>query len=87
LSNNRAERGIKPFVIGRKSFLFANSPLGAQGSAVIYSVIETAKENGLDPYRYLAWVLGQAPRLAAENTDHSWVGQIIPVNAPADFQI
>lgn len=48
LSNNRAERSIKPFVIGRKNFLFANSPLGAQSSAVIYSLIETAKESGLD---------------------------------------
>ena len=43
LSNNLAERSIKPFVIGRKNFLFANTPHGAQGSAVIYSMIETAK--------------------------------------------
>lgn len=51
LSNNLAERSITPFVIGRKNFLFTNTPRGAQGSAVIYSMIETAKENGLDPYR------------------------------------
>ena len=57
LSNNLAERSIKPFVIGRKNFLFANTPWGAQGSAVIYSMIETAKANNLDPYRYLTWVL------------------------------
>ena len=57
LSNNLAERSIKPFVIGRKNFLFANTPWGAQGSAVIYSMIETAKESGLDPYRYLTWLL------------------------------
>ena len=69
LSNNRAERSIKPFVIGRKNFLFANSPLGAQSSAVIYSLIETAKENGLDPYSYLVWALEQAPGLAAESED------------------
>ena len=56
LSNNRTERSIKPFVIGRKNFLFANTPLGAQASAVIYSLIETAKETGLDPFRYLTWV-------------------------------
>ena len=61
LSNNRAERSIKPFVIGRKNFLFANSPLGAQSSAVVYSLIETAKENGLDPYQYLYWLLTEAP--------------------------
>ena len=53
LSNNRAERSIKPFVMGRKGWLFSNTPAGAQASAVIYSLIETAKENVLDPYRYL----------------------------------
>ena len=50
LSNNRAERSIKPFVMGRKNWLFANTPGGAQASSVIYSLIETAKENHLDPY-------------------------------------
>lgn len=53
LSNHRAERSIKPFVISRKNFPFANTAKGAQGSAVMFSLIETAKENGLDPYRYL----------------------------------
>ena len=56
LSNNRAERSIKPFVMGRKNWLFSNTPAGAQSSAVIYSLIETAKENDLDPYRYLVWL-------------------------------
>lgn len=63
ISNNRAERSIKPFVIGRKNFLFANTPRGAQASAVMYSLIETAKENGLNPYEYLVWVLKAAPEL------------------------
>ena len=44
LSNNRAERSIKPFVMGRKNWLFANTPAGAQSSAVIYSLIETASD-------------------------------------------
>lgn len=48
LSNNRAERSIKPFVIDRKNFLFANTPKGATGSAVMFSLIQTAIENGLD---------------------------------------
>ena len=48
-----AGRSTKPFVIGRKNFLFANIPRGAQSSAVIYSMIETAKANDLDPYCYL----------------------------------
>ena len=57
LSNNRAERSIKPFVIDRKNFLFANTPSGATSSSVIFSLIQTAIENGLDPYRYLSWLM------------------------------
>ena len=60
LSNNRAERSIKPFVIDRKNFLFANTPSGAKSSALIFSLIQTAAENGLDPYRYLTWLLSSA---------------------------
>lgn len=80
LSNNRAERSIKPFVIGRKDFLFANTSLGAQASAVIYSLIETAKETGLDPFRYLIWVLETAPTL--DRTLEGWAMPLLPVNAP-----
>lgn len=61
ISNNRAERSIKPFVIGRKNFLFANTPGGAKASAIMYSIIETAKENGLDPQAYLTYVFKNAP--------------------------
>lgn len=82
LSNNLAERSIKPFVIGRKNFLFANTPRGAQGSAVIYSMIETAKANALDPYRYLTWVLTNAPILAAKGGN--WASKLLPANAPPD---
>lgn len=57
IDNNRAERSIKPFVIGRKNWLFSNTPRGAKTSAVIYSIVETAKENGLDPYAYLRYAL------------------------------
>lgn len=56
LSNNRAERSIKPFVIGRKNWIFCNTPSGAKSSAIIYSIIETAKENVLKPYEYLKYV-------------------------------
>ena len=57
LSNNWAERSIKPFVIDRKNFLFAKTPGGARSSAVIFSMLQTAAENRLDPYRYLIWLL------------------------------
>ena len=85
LSNNRAERSIKPFVMGRKNWLFANTPGGAQASAVIYSLIETAKENALDPYRYLLWVLQNAPQLS--ETDAAWAEQFTPANAPQECKI
>ena len=76
ISNNRAERSIKPFVMGRKNWLFANTPAGARASAVIYSLIETAKETGLDPYKYLLWVLREAPRLF--ETDRKWAKKLTP---------
>ena len=76
LSNNRAERSIKPFVMGRKNWLFANTPAGAESSAVIYSLIETAKENGIDPYRYLLWVFRNAPRAA--DSDPDWAKNYLP---------
>lgn len=85
LSNNRAERSIKPFVMGRKNWLFANTPGGAQASAVIYSLIETAKENKLDPYKYLLWVLQSAPGLS--ETDAVWAEQFTPANAPQECKI
>jgi len=82
LSNNRAERSIKPFVMGRKNWLFANTPGGAQASAVIYSLIETAKENKLDPYKYLLWVLQSAPGLS--QADEFWAEKLLPANAPKE---
>jgi transposase len=61
ISNNRAERSIKPFVIDRKNFLFANTPRGAKASAIIFSIIETAKENGLNPFDYLTFLFRELP--------------------------
>ena len=82
LSNNRAERSIKPFVMGRKNWLFANMPGGAQASAMIYSLMETAKENGLDPYQYLLWILQTAPQLS--ETNKAWAESLLPANAPEE---
>ena len=80
LSNNRAERSIKPFVIDRKNFLFANTPKGATGSAIMFSMIQTAIENGLDPYRYLTWLLKTANN--ADLKDPNIVESLLPWNAP-----
>ena len=80
ISNNRAERSIKPFVMGRKNFLFANTPRGAKASAVLYSILETAKANGLDPYRYLLFLFEQLPGMDKSGDD--WMDPLLPWNAP-----
>ena len=61
LDNNIAERAIKPFVIGRKNFLFSNTPRGAEASAAIYSIVVTAKLNGLNQRAYAEWLLTEMP--------------------------
>ncbi|WP_245719456.1 IS66 family transposase [Pelagirhabdus alkalitolerans] len=57
LNNNRAERAIKPFVIVRKNRLFSNTAKETKSSALIYSVVETAKANKLNPYAYLNYLI------------------------------
>ncbi|MBI2801530.1 MAG: IS66 family transposase [Gammaproteobacteria bacterium] len=61
LDNNAAENALRPFVIGRENWLFADTVKGAQASANLYSLIETAKANGLEPYRYLCHVFNALP--------------------------
>src|SRR6187402_1195862 len=61
IDNNAAENAIRPFVIGRKNWLFSASQHGATSSANLYSLIETAKANGLEPYAYLKRVLTELP--------------------------
>ncbi len=69
ISNNRAERAIKPFVIGRKNWLFSNTPKGAKASAIIYSIIETAKANDLNPFYYLTYLFEQLPNIDTNNLE------------------
>jgi transposase len=76
LSNNRAERSIKPFVIGRKNWLFANTPRGADASATIYSLVETAKENGLNPLAYMTHLFEQLPNV--KWTDPQVLDRLLP---------
>lgn len=61
LSNNRAERAVRPFAVGRKNWLFSNTPKGADASAAVYSIVETAKANGLRPFPYLKFLLERLP--------------------------
>ena len=76
LDNNPAENAIRPFVVGRKNWLLSDTTRGAAASAMIYSLIETAKANGLEPYEYLKEVL---TRLPAADTDQA-VQALLPWN-------
>ncbi len=60
-SNNVAERAIRPFVIGRKNWLFSGSPAGAKASAILYSIVETAKLHGLSPFKTLYFIFRKLP--------------------------
>jgi transposase len=62
IDNNLAENAIRPFVIGRKNFLFSNSVQGVKASANLYSLIESAKASGLEPYQYLRQVFTALPQ-------------------------
>ena len=59
IDNNRAERAIKPFVIGRKNWMYTNTANGAKASETLYSLIETANANGLVPFDYIKFVLDE----------------------------
>ena len=61
ISNNIAENAIRPFTVGRKNWLFSDSPNGSRASANIYSIVETAKANGLDVFKYLELILTVLP--------------------------
>lgn len=70
IDNNRSERSIKPFVIARKNFLFVDNPRGAKASAITFSLIESAKENGLNPFEYLKYLLEQLPNATITELDN-----------------
>jgi transposase len=67
--NNAAENAIRPFVVGRKNWLFAGHPNGAEAGAAFYSLVETAKANGIEPYQYLKHIFEKLP-LAKTRQDY-----------------
>ena len=77
ISNNFAENAIRPFVVGRKGWLFCDSPKGADSSAIVYTLVETAKANGLDPYRYLERSLTELPYLG-KNPKQEYLDAFMP---------
>ena len=81
IDNNVAENAIRPFVLGRKNWLFSGTPEGARASALLYSLIETAKANKLEPYSYLRFLFEKLPTTAAEE-----IRNLLPTNlSPADL--
>jgi transposase len=80
IDNNKAENAIRPFVIGRKNWLFAGSPRGAEASALLYSLIETAKANSLEPWAYLNHLFEQLP---SAKTDEA-IEALLPHNLKMD---
>ncbi len=76
IDNNAAENAIRPFVIGRKNWLFSTSTKGAVAIANLYSVIETAKTNGLEPYGYLRKIFTELP----QTTTPEQVEMLLPWN-------
>lgn len=74
ISNNLAENSIRPFTVGRKNWLFAGNPKGATASATVYSLVETAKANGLNPHKYLQLLL------SALTKDNILIDNLLPWN-------
>ena len=60
-SNNLSENAIRPFTVDRKNWLFCDTPNGAQASAIVYTMVEMAKVNGVNVYRYLTYLLEKLP--------------------------
>ena len=84
VDNNICENAIRPFVMGRKAWLFSDTQAGADASARLYSLIETAKANGLEPYAYLRHVFTELPKaVTAEDIE-----ALLPWNiAPATHSV
>ena len=78
--NNGVENAIRPFVVGRKNWLFANTPRGACASASLYSLVESAKANGLEPYHYLHYLFSRLPSAATPEA----LRQLLPTEVKAE---
>ena len=77
ISNNLAENAIRPFTLGRKNWLFCDTPKGAKASAIVYSLVESAKANGIEPFAYLQHVLAQLPYLG-KSPSHEELETLMP---------
>ena len=86
IHNNRAENCIRPFTVGRKNWMFAYSPKGANASAVIYSIVQTALANGLVPFNYLTFLFKTLPNIPLEQYKDClpWNPEIQAICRPPD---
>lgn len=77
IENNRAESAIRPFAVGRRNWLFSDTQQGAEASCGIYSIVCTARANGLMPMRYLEWLLEEIPNMA-DPSDETALKRMLP---------
>jgi transposase len=87
--NNACERAVRPFVLGRKNWLFSGSPRGAEASATLYTLVETAKANGREPYFYLRKLFTELPLAKSEQDLHplllfsdNWNSRVTTIRIP-----
>lgn len=77
MENNAAERGIRTFCLGKKNWYLIDTVSGAQASAILYSIAETAKANDLKPYEYFKYLLEEIPR-HGEYEDDAYLDALLP---------
>ena len=77
MDNNAAEQSIRPFCVGKKNWVMIDTIAGAEASAIIYSIAETAKANNLKPYDYFEYLLTEIPK-HMEDTDRSFLDDLLP---------
>ena len=83
-SNNLSENSIRPFVVGRKGWMFCNTPAGAETSAMAYTMVEMAKANGVNPYHYLTFLFEKQPN---ENMSDDELERLAPWNDEVKAEI
>ena len=77
MDNNSAEQAIRPFCVGKKKWVMIDTIAGAEASAIIYSIAETAKSNNLKPYNYFEYLLTEIPK-HMEDHDVSFCEDLLP---------
>ena len=77
LDNNPAERAIRPFCVGKKNWILIDTIKGAEASAILYSLAETAKANGLKPYNYFKHLLTEIPK-HMDDTELGFLEDLLP---------